>query len=92
MNEQHAPPTPHPLVCAECGREPSEGENAADDWRTYYEGVGDGVTLCPDRARASSARSPRSRFDGVDDSLVATQAAGWYAATQRRTSVSRLRA
>ena len=31
-----------PLTCAECGREPREDENAEDDWRTYYEGVGDG--------------------------------------------------
>jgi hypothetical protein len=23
-------------------------EDAEDDWRTYYEGVGDGVTLCPE--------------------------------------------
>jgi hypothetical protein len=38
------------LVCAECEREPRDDENAADDWRTYYEGVGDGVTLCPECA------------------------------------------
>jgi hypothetical protein len=38
-------------LCAECGREPSVSENAADEWRTYYEGVGDGVTLCPECAR-----------------------------------------
>jgi hypothetical protein len=40
-----------PLTCAECGREPREDENAEDEWRTYYEGVGDGVTLCPEYAR-----------------------------------------
>jgi hypothetical protein len=40
-----------PLTYAECGREPREDENAQDDWRTYYEGVGDGVTLCPECAR-----------------------------------------
>jgi DNA-directed RNA polymerase subunit RPC12/RpoP len=40
----------HTLTCAECGREPREDENAEDDWRTYYEGVGDGVTLCPECA------------------------------------------
>ena len=39
-----------PLICAECGREPREDENAEDEWRTYYEGVGDGVTLCPECA------------------------------------------
>jgi hypothetical protein len=40
----------HLLTCAECGREPRNDENAADEWRTYYEGVGDGVTLCPECA------------------------------------------
>jgi hypothetical protein len=40
-----------PLICAECGHKPREGENAEDDWRTYYEGVGDGVTLCSECAR-----------------------------------------
>jgi hypothetical protein len=40
-----------PLTCAECGREPREDENPEDDWRTYYEGVGGGVTLCPECAR-----------------------------------------
>jgi hypothetical protein len=39
-----------PLTCAECGRKPVEDENAEDDWRTYYEGGGDGVTLCPECA------------------------------------------
>jgi hypothetical protein len=47
-----------PLICAECGREPREDENAQDDWRTYYEGVGDGVTLCPECAR--EIESPRA--------------------------------
>jgi hypothetical protein len=41
---------PEPLVCAECGRQPREDENAEDEWRTFYEGVGDGVTLCPECA------------------------------------------
>jgi hypothetical protein len=41
-----------PLTCAECGREPREDENTEDDWRTYYEGVGDGVTLCPECAES----------------------------------------
>jgi hypothetical protein len=41
-----------PLICAECGRKPREDENA--DWRRYYEGVGDGVTLCPECARQFS--------------------------------------
>jgi len=37
-----------PLVCSECGREPRPDENAEDEWRTFYQGVGDGVTLCPE--------------------------------------------
>jgi hypothetical protein len=39
-----------PLNCADCGRQPRSYENAEDEWRTYYEGVGDGVTLCPECA------------------------------------------
>jgi hypothetical protein len=35
------------LECAECRRTPRPDENADDDWRTFYSGVGDGVTLCP---------------------------------------------
>jgi hypothetical protein len=46
-----------PLICAECGREPREDENAEDDLRRYYEGVGDGVTLCPECAREFRAAS-----------------------------------
>jgi hypothetical protein len=38
-------------ICAECGREPRDEKNADDQWRTYYDGVGDGVTLCPECAR-----------------------------------------
>ena len=33
------------LVCL--GHKPRPGENAEDERRAYYEGVGDGVTLCP---------------------------------------------
>jgi hypothetical protein len=47
--------TDEPLICAECGRVPREGDNAEDDWRTYYEGLGDGVTLCPECARELSS-------------------------------------
>jgi hypothetical protein len=47
-----------PLICAECGRVPREDENAQDDWRTYYEGVGDGVTLCPECAERGSRGGP----------------------------------
>jgi len=45
------------LTCAKRGREPREDENAADEWRTYYEGVGDGVTLCPECAFEFSSES-----------------------------------
>src|SRR5262249_40704011 len=44
-----------PLTSAERGRKPREDENAADEWRAYYEGVGDGVTLCPECAREIGA-------------------------------------
>src|SRR6266487_6475296 len=27
------------LVCAECGREPRDNENAADEWRCYSTGI-----------------------------------------------------
>jgi hypothetical protein len=38
----------HPLlVCAECGRTPRPDENADDNWRVHYSGIGDGVILCP---------------------------------------------
>jgi hypothetical protein len=38
---------PEPLVCEVCGRTPRPGENAEDDWRVFYDGVGEGVTICP---------------------------------------------
>jgi hypothetical protein len=45
------------MRCAECGRGPHEDEDAADGWRTYYEGVGDGVTLCPECAQEISSEA-----------------------------------
>jgi hypothetical protein len=45
------------LTCAECGRLPREDENAEDEWRTECEGVGDGVTLCPECAKEIGAES-----------------------------------
>jgi hypothetical protein len=52
-----------PLTCDECGREPRPDENADDEWRTYlWEGLGDGVTPCPDcvdRPFGSSASQSR---------------------------------
>ena len=41
-----------PLTCDECGRTPRPDENAEDEWRSYLrEGLGDGVTLCPECAK-----------------------------------------
>jgi hypothetical protein len=48
-----------PLTCSECGRKPRDNENAAEEWRTYYDGVGDGVTVCPECAREIGAESYR---------------------------------
>jgi hypothetical protein len=45
-----------PLNCADCGRQPRSYENAEDEWRTYYEGVGDEVTSAPS-VRSSSVRA-----------------------------------
>jgi hypothetical protein len=47
----------------ECGRKPRPDENAEDDWRTwrtYYEGVGDGVTLCSGCAQQIATRRKRA--------------------------------
>ena len=41
------PPAEAPLVCAECGRQPRDDENAADEWRAYA-GVDDELhVFCP---------------------------------------------
>ena len=42
--ERDSPAAEAPLVCAECAREPSEDENAADQWRAYA-GVDVGALL-----------------------------------------------
>jgi hypothetical protein len=31
-------------ICAICGRTPRADENAEDNWRSYNDGVGDGVS------------------------------------------------
>jgi hypothetical protein len=49
------------LTCDECGRRPRPDENAVDEWRTYYEGVGDGMTRSRSAPRGSSASSGRLR-------------------------------
>jgi hypothetical protein len=38
------------IVCAECGREPREGENPHDEWRVYSDGVGELLVFCPECA------------------------------------------
>ena len=44
------PPAEAPLVCAECGRQPRDDENAADEWRAYA-GVDDDLQVfCPECA------------------------------------------
>jgi hypothetical protein len=56
-----------PLICAECGREPREDENAADEWRAYRDVSDESPVFCPQCAeRASSAWSPSKgvRCDG----------------------------
>jgi hypothetical protein len=54
-----------PLSCDECGRKPGPDENVEDEWRTYYrDGLGDGVTVCPECAellRANSRLNANSR-------------------------------
>jgi hypothetical protein len=39
-----------PLTCAECGREPREGENAADEWRAYHDISDELPVFCPECA------------------------------------------
>jgi DNA-directed RNA polymerase subunit RPC12/RpoP len=44
------PPAEAPLVCAECGRQPRQDKNAADEWRAYV-GVDDELhVFCPECA------------------------------------------
>jgi hypothetical protein len=47
---------PEPLICAECGREPRDDENAADEWCCYSDGAGELVTFCPECAEREFAR------------------------------------
>jgi len=54
-----------PLTCDECSREPQPDENAENDWRTYYHGVGDGVTLCPECAGVIAAELRGRRQAGL---------------------------
>ena len=43
-------PAEAPPVCAECGRQPRDDENAADEWRDYLD-VDDGLPMfCPECA------------------------------------------
>ena len=40
----------HPPVCAECGRQPRDDENAADEWRAYLDVDDDLPVFCPECA------------------------------------------
>ena len=37
-------------VCAECGRQPRAGENAADEWRAYVDVDDELQMFCPECA------------------------------------------
>jgi hypothetical protein len=50
-----------PLICAECGREPREDENAEDEWRTYVAQV---VSL--PRSRGTSGITGTTMSDPAD--------------------------
>ena len=55
-----------PLTCDECGREPRPDENAEDDWRSYLrEGLGDGVTVCPECAKQIGGREYDAPIPGA---------------------------
>jgi DNA-directed RNA polymerase subunit RPC12/RpoP len=43
-------PQPVAVVCAECGREPREDENAADEWRAYRDISDELPVFCPECA------------------------------------------
>ena len=44
------PDAPAQLVCAECGRESRDDENAADEWRAYLDVDDDLPVFCPESA------------------------------------------
>ena len=46
-----------PLVCAECGREPRDDENAVDEWRAYLDVNDDLPVFCPGAPSVSSVAS-----------------------------------
>ena len=49
-----------PLLCAECGRQPRDGENPADEWRAYRD-IDDGLPVfCPECAEREFG-TPRLR-------------------------------
>ena len=65
------PPAEAPLVCAECGRLPRDGENAADEWRAYRgrrrrpAGVLPGVRRARVREQSSPPPGARARRRGA---------------------------
>ena len=57
------PPAEAPLVCAECGRQPRDDENAADEWRAYLDVDDDLQVFCPECAEREfgTGRRPTHR-------------------------------
>ncbi len=52
-------PTAEALVCAECGRQPRDDENAADEWRAYRDVDDDLPVFCLEVRRARVPRRYR---------------------------------
>ena len=57
----------HPPVCAECGRQPRDDENPADEWRAYLYVDDDLPVFCPECAgrEFDEAWPPRSLAVGL---------------------------
>jgi DNA-directed RNA polymerase subunit RPC12/RpoP len=51
-----------PLVCAECGREPRDDENAAEEWRAYLDINDDLPVFCPECAEREFRLAGSSRL------------------------------
>ena len=48
--EERDPPAEGPPVCAECGRQRPDDENAAEDWRAYLDVDDELPVFCPECA------------------------------------------
>jgi hypothetical protein len=47
---ENDPPAEAPPVCAECGRQPRDDENPADEWRACLDVDDDLPVFCPECA------------------------------------------